>query len=211
MMKFLIADDHPLYREALCAALDTEFSGVSYLESDSFASTIKILRSRRTISVLLLDLTMPGCDNFYGLLRIRQMFPSLPIAVISASDSLDTISQVMDFGAQAHIPKTTPTSELIKAIKAVLDGHTWLPNGIAEQLKDINNDNIHIAEKVRELTPKQFQVLRLVKQGMKNKQIADALNVTEATVKAHISSLFKRLEVESRTQILVAIDQLQID
>ena len=211
MLKFLLADDHPLYREALRAALQSQLQGVNYLESDSFTSTLQVLRRQRNISVILLDLNMPGCENFYGLLRIRQSFPDIPIVVVSASDSIEVIAQVMDFGANAFVPKTTPTLEMVAAIKQVLSGQQWLPEGIAEKIENVSSDTIEIAQKVKELTPKQFQVLRLVKQGLMNKQIADTLNVTEATVKAHISMLFKRLNVKSRTQILVAIEKLQLD
>ncbi|MDT0594309.1 response regulator transcription factor [Glaciecola petra] len=211
MLKFLLADDHPLYREALRAALQSQLQGVNYLESDSFTSTLQVLRRQRNISVILLDLNMPGCENFYGLLRIRQSFPDIPIVVVSASDSIEVIAQVMDFGANAFVPKTTPTLEMVAAIKQVLSGQQWLPEGIAEKIENVSSDTIEIAQKVKELTPKQFQVLRLVKQGLMNKQIADTLNVTEATVKAHISMLFKRLNVKSRTQIIVAIEKLQLD
>lgn len=211
MLKFLLADDHPLYREALKSALQTQLQGVNYLESDSFTSTLQVLRRQRNISIILLDLNMPGCENFYGLLRVRQSFPDLPIAVVSASDSIEVISQVMEFGANAFVPKTTPTLEMVGAIREVLKGNKWLPDGIAEKIENVSTDTIEISQKVKELTPKQFQVLRLVKQGLMNKQIADTLNVTEATVKAHISMLFKRLNVKSRTQILVAVEKLQLD
>ncbi|MFW8589593.1 response regulator transcription factor [Glaciecola sp. 2405UD65-10] len=211
MMKYLIADDHPLYREALKGALQNEFPKVSYLESDSFDSTLKTLRTQRNVSLLLLDLFMPGCDNFYGLLRLRQLFPDLPIVVISAADSIDVISQVMEFGANAFVPKTSPTSDMTLAIESVLNKQNWLPEGVSEQLANVEVEAVEIAQKVRELTPKQFQVLLLVKQGMMNKQIADTLSVTEATVKAHISMLFKRLNVKSRTQILVALENLQLE
>lgn len=211
MLKFLLADDHPLYREALKSALQTQLQGVNYLESDSFTSTLQVLRRQRNISIILLDLNMPGCDNYYGLLRIRQSFPDLPIVVVSASDSIEVISQAMEFGANAFVPKTTPTQEMVSAIKEVLSGKKWLPDGMAESIENVSSDTIEMAQKVKELTPKQFQVLRLVKQGLMNKQIADTLNVTEATVKAHISMLFKRLNVKSRTQILVAIEKLQLD
>ncbi|MFC3121793.1 LuxR C-terminal-related transcriptional regulator [Agaribacter flavus] len=211
MLKFLIADDHPLYREALKAALKTEFDRVTYLESDSFNSTINVIRNNRRLNLLLLDLNMPGCDNFYGLLRIKQTYPDLPIAVVSATDSIDVISQVLEFGADAFIPKTTPTSDLIVALKTVLDGDKWLPAHIEKELVEVNSDTLEIAHQVKELTPKQFQVLRFIKQGLMNKHIADELNVTEATVKAHISMIFKRLNVKSRTQILVAIEKLQLD
>lgn len=211
MMKFLIADDHPLYRVALQGALEPHFTGVTYLESDSFNSTLQELRQQRNVSLLLLDLSMPGCENFYGLLRIRQTFPELPIVVVSASDELDVIAQVMNYGANGFIPKVTATAIMVDAVRQVLDKKTWLPEGVAEQLDDVNNETLSIAKKLQGLTPKQFQVLRLVKQGMMNREIADTLNVTEATVKAHISMLFKRLDVRSRTQILVAVEKLQLD
>jgi len=211
MLKFLIAEDHPLYREALQGALRTEFNKVTYLESECFDSTLKTLRRQRNVSILLLDLFMPGCDNFYGLLRIRQLFPNLPIVVISAADTIEVISQVMEFGANAYVPKTSRTADMMEAIKAVLDNKTWLPEGIAEQLSNVDKEAVEISNKVKELTPKQFQVLLLVKQGLMNKQIATTLNVTEATVKAHISMLFKRLNVKTRTQILVALEKLQLE
>lgn len=211
MMKFLIADDHPLYRDALKAALQESFPKVKFLESDSFSSSLEVLRAQRNVSLLLLDLNMPGCDNFYGLLRFRQTFPELPIVVVSASDSLEVISQVMDFGSNAFVPKTTPTKDIIEAINTVLDNKRWLPAGIDDQLDNVDDQSIKIAKIIGELTPKQFQVLRLLKQGMANKDIANQLNVTEATIKAHISVLFKRLNVKSRTQIIVAIDNLQLD
>lgn len=211
MLKFLIAEDHPLYREALQGALQTEFSKVNYLESDSFDSTLKTLRRQRNVSILLLDLFMPGCDNFYGLLRIRQLFPNLPIVVISAADTTDVISQVMEFGANAFVPKTARTADMMDAIKTVLNNGTWLPEGMAEQISHVSKDAIEVSNRVKELTPKQFQVLLLVKQGLMNREIASTLNVTEATVKAHISMLFKRLNVKTRTQILVALEKLQLE
>lgn len=211
MVKFLIADDHPLFREALRSALQTEFNKVVYLESDSFASTMEVIRKNRRLNLILLDLTMPGCENYYGLLRVKQNFPDIPVAVVSANEDIEVISQVVEFGADAYIPKSTPTSDFIHAIKLVLDGETWIPEDVKQQLVEVKSETKEIAQKVRELTPKQFQVLRHIKLGMMNKQIADTLNVTEATVKAHISSIFKSLGVKSRTQILVAIDKLNLD
>ncbi|MFT6267619.1 MAG: DNA-binding NarL/FixJ family response regulator [Alphaproteobacteria bacterium] len=211
MDKFLIADDHPLFREALKSALQTAFAGVNYLESDSFTTTINSLRRQRTVSLLLLDLNMPGCDNYYGLLKIRQTFPNLPIAVVSASDDLETIAESMEFGANAFIPKTTATSEMVTALKIVLSGGSWVPPSIRDAIKEVSSEKVEIAEKVSELTTKQFMVLRLVKKGLMNKEIAAQLNVTEATVKAHVSMLFKRLGVKSRTQILVVIEKLKLE
>lgn len=211
MLKMLVADDHPLFREALQGAISTSFQDATFVESDSLTSTLSALRKHRNVSIILLDLTMPGCDNFYGLLRLKQSFPDIPIAIISASETLDVISQSMEFGAQAYIPKTTATSELIKALEFTLAGHKWLPEGIEEQLESVDTNTVEVAHQVRELTPKQFQVLKHVKQGMMNKDIAETLCVTEATVKAHIGTLFKRLNVRSRAQIIVAVEKLQLE
>jgi DNA-binding NarL/FixJ family response regulator len=210
MFKFLIADDHPLFREALKSALQTAFTGVNYIESNSFSSTFKTLRRHRNIDLLLLDLNMPGSENYYGLLKIRQSFPNLPIVVVSATDDFQTIAETMEFGANGFIPKTTATPDVIAALKIVLAGKSWVPPSIRDAIKSVSSEKIEIAEKVRELTPKQYMVLSLVKQGLMNRDIAEQLNVTEATVKAHVSMLFKRLSVKSRTQILVAIEKLSL-
>lgn len=211
MLKFLIGDDHPLYREALKGALQHQFADITFVESDTLNSTLNVLRLHRDLAIILLDLKMPDCDNYYGLLRIHQSYPNIPIVVVSASDSLDVIAQVMEFGARAFIPKTTATSDMVEGLHAVLSGNKWLPAGIEERLQSIDKSATDVGKTLRELTPRQFEVLKLVKQGMMNKEIAIELKVTEATVKAHIGTLFKRLNVRSRTQILVAIDKLQFN
>lgn len=211
MLKFLIADDHPLYREALKAALQGRFTGVKYLESDSFDSTMSVLKRYRNVNLILLDLDMPGCENFYGLLRIRQSLPNLPIVVVSGSDDIETIAQVMEFGANAFVAKNLPTSCLEEAIKTVLEGKKWLSEETALKINEVNDDKVEIAKKVSELTHKQFKVLSLIKKGLTNREIGTTLNVTEATVKAHVGILFKKLDVKSRTQILVAIEPLKLE
>jgi DNA-binding NarL/FixJ family response regulator len=211
MYKFLIADDHPLFREALKGALSSCFTDVTFIESESLDTTIDVLRKNRKVSIIILDLNMPGCDNFYGLLRVKEVFPDIPIVVLSASDSVQTVSQVMAFGADGFIPKTTATPMIKDALLAILDGKQWLPDGMATAILEIDDDAKDIAVKLKELTPKQFQVLKLVKNGLMNKQIASKLYVTEATVKAHIGVIFKKLDVKTRTQIVLAVEKLQFD
>lgn len=211
MVKFLIADDHPLYREALKGALQAKFTDTLFLESDSYSSTLSVLKSKGKVDLLLLDLKMPGCDNFYGLLKIRQHFPNLPIVVVSANDDIETISQVMEFGANAYIPKSSTTATLVEALLSVLDGKIWLPKNAIETIQKVSSEKIEIAQKIRELTPKQFKVLCLLTKGLKNREIAIELNVTEATIKAHVGALFSKLEVSSRTQILVAVENFKLE
>ncbi|AEP29864.1 response regulator transcription factor [Brumicola nitratireducens] len=211
MYKFLIADDHPLMREAIRGALSHCFDNVTFLESDSLDSTIAVLRKNRNISIIIFDLTMPGCDNFYGLLRVKELFPSVPMVVLSASDSPEVISQVMAFGADGFIAKTTGTETIKEAIITILKGGKWLSKEAEKAIVNVDTNATDIADKLKTLTPKQFQVLKLVKDGLMNKQIATTLDVTEATVKAHIGVVFKKLDVKTRTQIVLAVEKLQLD
>jgi DNA-binding NarL/FixJ family response regulator len=211
MSKFLIADDHPLFREALIGALTPRFDNLEIVESDSLETTLIALQQSTDYDLILLDLTMPGCDNFYGVIKVVQDFPNVPVAVISASDSLAVISQVLSFGARAFIPKSTASQNIAEAIELVLKGERWLPEGIEADLGTVTHEQRAIADKVSELTPKQFQVLTLLQGGLLNKQIAFDLNVTEATVKAHISAIFKKFGVNTRTQAVLLVEKLQHD
>jgi DNA-binding NarL/FixJ family response regulator len=198
-------------RDAIKGALSSCFEDVTFLESDSLDTTIAVLRKSRNVSIIIFDLTMPGCDNFYGLLRIKELFPDVPMVVLSASDSPEVISQVMTFGADGFIAKTTGTDTIKEAILAILKGEKWLSKDAEEAILTVDNNAKDIAEKLKTLTPKQFQVVKLVKGGLMNKQIATSLDVTEATVKAHIGVVFKKLNVKTRTQIVLAVEKLQLD
>ncbi|MFT4810006.1 MAG: DNA-binding NarL/FixJ family response regulator [Paraglaciecola sp.] len=209
MAKFLIADDHPLYREALKSALPPLFENVEIIQSDGLVSTLEALQQNSDFDLVLLDLNMPGCDNFYGLIRVSQDFPHVPVAVVSASDSVEVVSKVMSLGAKGFIPKATPTHTIADALKQIMDGNNWLPEGM-QTIIEHDVPVFNIAKLVGELTPKQFKVLKLLQNGLLNKQIAYDLNITEATVKAHISGVFRKLNVNTRTQAVLLLKNLDI-
>jgi len=209
MAKFLIADDHPLYREALISALQPLFENVDIIQSDSLDSTLTALQQNSDFDLVLLDLNMPNCDNFYGLIRVSQDFPQVPVAVVSASDSVDVVTKVMNLGAKGFIPKATATHIIAGALKQIMDGNNWSPEGMQTSIEN-NLPVINIAKLVGELTPKQFEVLKLLQSGLLNKQIAFNLNITEATVKAHISAIFRKLNVNTRTQAVLLLTHLNI-
>ena len=211
MTKFLIADDHPLFRDALSAALSTRFDDLDLIQSGTLDETIAQLEEHKDIDLVLLDLHMPGSEDFYGVIRITEDFPKVPVAVVSANDSSTVISKVMAFGAKGFIPKTTASADTAEAIKTVLAGNIWLPEDMQDCLTKVARDEIDIAARMAELTPKQFQVLKHLQVGMLNKQIAFDLNITEATVKAHISAIFKKLEVNNRTQAVLIAEKLQLN
>jgi DNA-binding NarL/FixJ family response regulator len=207
--KFLIADDHPLYREALISALRPLFENIDIIQSDSLDSTLEALHQNSDFDLVLLDLNMPGCDSFYGLIRVSQDFPEIPVAVVSASDSVEVVSKVMSLGAKGFIPKATPTQTIADALKQIMDGKNWLPEGI-DTLTEHDAPVRDIAKLVGELTPKQFQVLKLLQNGLLNKQIAFDLSITEATVKAHISAVFRKFKVNTRTQAVLLLKNLDM-
>lgn len=209
MAKFLISDDHPLYREALISALQPLFENVDIIQSDDLDSTLKALQQHSDFDLVLLDLNMPGCDSFYGLIRVSQDFPQVPVAIVSASDSIDVVSKVMNLGAKGFISKATPTVTIAEALKQIMDGRNWFPEDMQIDIEDYV-PAIDIAKLVGELTPKQFKVLKLLQTGLLNKQIAFDLNITEATVKAHISAVFRKFNVNTRTQAVLMLKDLDI-
>jgi DNA-binding NarL/FixJ family response regulator len=211
MANFLIADDHPLFREALIGALRTQFSELSIVESDSLESTIQQIENHDDLDLVLLDLHMPGSGDLYGIIRIREDYPELPVAVISGSDQLNIISKVMGFGAMGFISKSSSSIQIAEAINNILEGDTWLPPGIANQIEALSTDDLNLANRVAQLTPQQYRVLYLLHEGLLNKQIAYELNVTEATIKAHITAIFRKLGINNRTQAVLLAEKLQLE
>ncbi|MFA3792302.1 LuxR C-terminal-related transcriptional regulator [Aliiglaciecola sp. SL4] len=209
MPKFLIADDHPLFREALKGALSPLYNEVAFVESDALETTLDSIETCADIDIILLDLSMPGCENFYGIIRVCGDFPEIPVIVISASDHPKVISQAIGYGAKGFVSKSAAISSIAEAIDTVLNGGTWVPDELKSQIDSISSEQQEIALKVAELTPKQFQVLNYLQEGLLNKQIAYDMDVTEATVKAHTSAIFKKLKVNTRTQAVLLVEKLQ--
>lgn len=211
MSKFLIADDHPLFREALKGALKGSFPDAEIFESEDFDSTLAALEQQQELDLLLLDLHMPGSGDLYGLIRIREDHPDLPIAVVSGTEDLTVVSKIMSQGALGFIPKSSGSAQIAEAIENILDGDTWLPSNMAEQVEHANEEDMAMAQQVASLTPQQYKVLRYLHEGLLNKQIAYELNISEATVKAHITAIFRKLGVYNRTQAVLIASKLQLE
>ncbi|MGX5913357.1 response regulator transcription factor [Aliidiomarina sp. Khilg15.8] len=210
MTRLLIADDHPLFREALQGALANHFNELSIIEADSLESTLTALHAGDDIDLLLLDLHMPGSGDLYGLIRIREDFPLLPVAIISGTEDPQVIGRCMGFGALGFIPKSMPSQQIAEAIATILDGDEWVPEAMRPQLQALSQADIELADKVAALTPQQYRVLFHVHEGLLNKQIAYQLGITEATVKAHMTAIFRKLDVYSRTQAVLLAERLQL-
>ncbi|MCP4954695.1 MAG: response regulator transcription factor [Photobacterium aquimaris] len=206
--KIIIADDHPLFRQALLGTLKVKLSQTTWLEAQTIAELEQQLHDNSDCDLLLLDLNIPGAHGFNTLIHVRNHFPQIPVVIVSAHEDQDTISQAMNYGAAGFIPKSTPVDDIHRAIVSVLSGAVWLPASF--QLTQDGNDNADIAQQVASLTQQQYRILMQFAQGMLNKQIAYDLNVSEATIKAHATAIFRKLNVRNRTQAVIAIAQLDL-
>ncbi|MBR9857908.1 MAG: response regulator transcription factor [Gammaproteobacteria bacterium] len=203
--RIIIADDHPLFRNALHQAVELAIAGAQLLEVDSIDNLMRLLGDVDDVDLLLLDLKMPGASGFSGLALLRNQYPDLPVVVVSASEEPAVVQQAMRFGALGFIPKSAPMRTLVSALNTILEGEPWFPEGIS--LDDAPGDNI--ADRLASLTPQQFKVLTMLSEGMLNKQIAYELAVSEATIKAHVTAIFRKLNVKNRTQAVIALSQTE--
>ena len=215
MAKLIVADDHPLFRNALINAISNNFTTKATVETDSFDSTCLALEQHPDTDLLLLDLHMPGNCGFLGLIQLRKNYPALPIVVISASEEIDVIRRVMAFGASAYVPKSANPADISAALHAVMAGDLWVPvlwqkQIFEQQHQDAEND-LDLAAKVAQLTHQQYKVLYYLTEGWLNKQIAYDLHISEATVKAHITAIFRKLGVTNRTQVVIQAQRLTLE
>jgi DNA-binding NarL/FixJ family response regulator len=210
MVNLLIADDHPLYRDALKGALGMAFSDLNILESGDLNATVKTLEEN-DVDLLLLDLHMPGSSDLFGLLHIQKTFSDLPIAVVSGTEDTSLISKVVGVGAMGFIPKTASAQDISDAVNAMLEGDVWVPEAVRQQIEQVDENFSVLAENVASLTPSQYKVLCYMRDGLLNKQIGYNLEIAEATVKAHVTAIFRKLGINNRTQAVLIASELQLE
>ena len=153
---------------------------------------------------------MPGVSGFSALAWIRSNHESLPTVIVSASEDAGVIRRAIQHGASGFIPKSSPITVLEAGIQAVLDGEIWVPAGVDLRNDQLDSEEAQIAKAVSSLTPHQFRVLMMLGEGLLNKQIAYQLDVSEATIKAHVTAILRNLHVNNRTQAVLAAQRLQI-
>jgi DNA-binding NarL/FixJ family response regulator len=194
VIKILHADDHPLFREGIRFFLKLLDSDVTALEAGSLQATMDKLALEWPIDLLLLDLEMPGMNLAEGFAAIRRRYPQLPIAIVSGVTDANLIRTLLDSGARGFIPKLAGSEQLLDALRRILAGEIYVPDAL------LGRQAAAAKEAGDALTARQLDILPLLAEGMPNKQIADALGVTEGTVKQHLKELFKRLSARNRTQ-----------
>jgi len=207
-MKIILADDHPLFRQALTITLKANFSNAEIFEAQTIPELEQHLAQEPGADLLLLDLDIPGAQGFNSLINVRRSYPELGVVIISGYEDKETIYKAMNHGAAGFIPKSTPVPEMLLAIKEVLTGKLWTPDG------EFNAEAQHIVtadDKIASLTPKQRKILLMFADGLLNKQIAYELGLSESTIKSHASTIFLKLGVRNRTQAVIVLNEVQLN
>lgn len=205
--RILIVDDHPLFREALKQAISGGVANASVSLAASLDAATAILGKEDDYDLILLDLRMPGVQGLSGLIYLRAQYPNVPVVIITAADDHGLVQKALNLNAAGFIPKTSGIETIIAAVNTVLKGDIWAPDGYA-QPSTADKEGEDIARRVATLTAQQIRVLMMLKEGLLNKQIAYELNVSEATIKAHVSAIFQKLNVSSRTQAVIAASRI---
>ena len=193
--RVLIADDHPLYCDALRAVVPQACPGADISEANSQEQVLSTIAAGREFSLVLLDLNLPGATGLSCLTELRRAAPTTPIVVVSAVGDPKIMQDAIMGGACAFIPKSAPGQVLINALRVILAGGTYMPTGIVAALRGADGGSSH-----SELTLRQRRVLELLSTGLSNKRIARALEISEITVKAHVTAIFRKLGVTNRVQ-----------
>jgi DNA-binding NarL/FixJ family response regulator len=208
----LIVDDHPLFRAALKGAVAAACTDCEFLEADSVTALFDTLEQHPHTDLLLLDLNLPGAFGFCALAHMRGSHPQLPVIVVSAMDDHRTVRQALAFGAQGFVSKSADAGTIGRNVQSVLRGEYISPAGLegqAEQETDVAA--LDLAQRIAQLTAQQFRVFGMLCSGRLNKQIAYELDITEATVKAHMTAILRKLGAANRTQAVLLAGRLLLD
>jgi DNA-binding NarL/FixJ family response regulator len=207
----LIADDHPLFRAALHAVIKQHYPDASLDEAADVAELQQRADQLKRIDLLLLDLHIPGALGYSALSWFTGQYPGTPAIMISANTHPDTVRRALDHGAAGFLSKSAGIEEMADCIGRVMAGERGLHPGLEAHGQGASLQSLDVAEALASLTPQQFRVASMLVEGLLNKQIAYELDVKEATIKAHMTEIFRKLGVHSRTQAVLALSTLSVE
>lgn len=201
-MQLLVIDDHALFREGLAHVLNQLGQDITIFESQDATTALALLSRHADLDLVLLDLNLPGphCDGFALLTQITTDFPTLPVVIVSASTHRADMQRALEAGAMGYICKASTSAVMLNALKLVMEGSVYVPAELVQPAR----------EQPITLTPRQREVLSLLLQGCSNQDIAERLSLAEATVKMHVTAIFKALGVTNRTQAALAARDMRL-
>ena len=208
-MKILIADDHELFLKGLELILSDFNPSAKIVKAKNYTELLKLVHEDNSFELILTDLAMPGKAWLEALKEIHESLPDTPIIILSAVFEKEIVQKTLELGASGYIPKTSSNAVIISAINLVMSGAAYIPVELLKETQNVSfgdlkqlemlSENKNIEDKLKILSPRQLDVLNLIAEGKSNKQIAFNLNLTEGTVKLHVTAILKTLNVYNRT------------
>ena len=221
-MPVLIADDDEFFRMALRSILLTRLGVSDVIETSSFDEAIEVLAREPNLRLALFDLNMPGMNNWDDLRSVREVFPAVITAVVSASSARSDILRALDCGVHGYVTKGLGISELGNALQRISEGSVYVPASLPDTFGLAKTETMRQAEAAssrdgpialgkRALSPRQKQILELLVAGSSNKAMARSLNLSEGTIKFHISAVFRVLGATNRVEAATAGSRLLLE
>jgi DNA-binding NarL/FixJ family response regulator len=189
-IRILSVEDHPVFREGLATIIGSQHDMLLVAQAANAAEAMEEFRLHLP-DITLMDLRLPGTNGTDTLIAIRGEFPRAHIIMLTSSDSDGEIQRAMRAGASAYILKSMPKDELLNVVRAVHSGRRHIPPEVAARLAE------HLGDE--DLTSRELEVLRFIRDGYRNKQIADQMTIAESTVNFHIKNLVDKLGANDRT------------
>jgi DNA-binding NarL/FixJ family response regulator len=193
-IRVMLVDDHPAFRKGMAALIESEPGLRVVAETGDGSKALDIYRQSQP-DVVLMDLRLPGMGGVEAIIAIRKDFPDARVIVLTTFDTDEDIFRAIQSGAKSYLLKDTPEDELAETIRAVHAGREILPGKVAERLA--------ARRQQADLSPRETEVLALLTKGRSNKEISSTLFITEDTVKAHLKTLFIKLNVKDRTEAAI--------
>jgi len=195
-MQILLVDDHPLFSEGVANLLRQYNENVDILQVPDCEKAFVITNQNPGLDMILLDLSLPGMNGMDGLIRFREIAPTIPVVILSASENNKLIKSALERGAQGFISKSTKPEVILSALRLVMAGDVYIPASYSMQ--PLANDTAEDPTLV--LTKRQREVLLLLIEGKSNKEIAHNFSLSENTVRVHVAAIYKALDVSNRTE-----------
>ncbi len=219
-MRILIADDHELFLKGLELILSDWNKDLDLVFAKSYTDIFNILEKDTNFNLVLTDLAMPGANWEEAIVRIHNTLPETPIIILSAVFDKEIVEKTIELGVSGYIPKTASNAVILSAVNLVISGGVYIPpellnHKLSEEFNEFKQavelpEGKSAEENVKNLTPRQIDVLRCIAQGMSNKQIAYTLGLTEGTVKLHVTAILKILNVYNRTGAVMEATKLGV-